>query len=106
MNEMGPYRNAMFIIGLLKSDFYIILREKLEEKGYKILSENPKKKPSYTTDAPEHIRMILHNEALDEMMRKYEGKFKEHRMVDRGLMKAITRSYYSDESIKKAEQGA
>ena len=103
---MGAYKNARFIIGCLKTDFYIIMREKLEKKGYKILEERPKKKPSYTTDAPEHVRMTLHNEALDEMMRKYEGKFKDHPRVDKGLMKAITRSYYSEETIKKAEQVA
>ena len=102
---MEAYRNARFIIGLLKSDFYIILREKLELNGYRILEEFPKRRPSYTTDAPEHIRMALHNEALDEMMQKYDGKFRDNKLVDRGLMKAIVRSYYSDMQIAKAREG-
>ena len=98
---MGAYKNAKFIIGLLESDFQIILRDKLESNGYRILEEMPGRKPSYRTDAPEKVRMTLHNEALDEFRMKYEGKFKEHPVVERFLQKAIDRSYYSEKKIAK-----
>jgi hypothetical protein len=103
---MGAYKNAKFIIGLLKSDFEIIMREKLELNGYKILEELPGKVPSYRTDAPEHIRMALHNDALDEFRMKYEGKFKDHPVVERFLQRAITRSYYPDREIDAIEADA
>lgn len=99
---MGAYADAKMIITVLRTDFFLIISEKLKEAGYTCV-EKPEGNFHFDTDAPEYIRMELQNEALDEMKMKYEGKFREHKILQKMLDNAINRSYFTDKQIERAK---
>jgi hypothetical protein len=102
---MGSIKDARFIIGIMKSECYLFIRAKLEEAGYTITEQAPDSYPSYKTNAPEHIRMQLHNEALTEFRQKYEDKFRnENKLLQSAFRHAVERSYYSDKQIDVARR--